>query len=92
MFISVGYSCGIFYALCFSSNSEQFFVGKFIVSYLSICGEKEYYLACACEEVYMPPSAYVGLYGLTVQSSFLGGNLTMSSVRLKYMKMENMSF
>lgn len=49
--------------------------GKFIVSYVPVCGEKEYYLACACGEVYMPPSAYVGLYGLTVQSSFLGGVL-----------------
>ncbi|ONK69416.1 uncharacterized protein A4U43_C05F22630 [Asparagus officinalis] len=49
--------------------------GKFIVSYVPLCGEKEYYLACACGEVYMPPSAYVGLYGLAVQSSFLGGVL-----------------
>uniref|UniRef100_A0A1D1Z4I2 Protease 4 n=1 Tax=Anthurium amnicola TaxID=1678845 RepID=A0A1D1Z4I2_9ARAE len=47
--------------------------GKFIVSYLPICGEKEYYLACACEELYLPPSAYVALYGLTVQASFLRG-------------------
>ncbi|XP_064939010.1 serine protease SPPA, chloroplastic-like isoform X2 [Musa acuminata AAA Group] len=47
--------------------------GKFIVSHVTICGEKEYYLACACGEVYVPPSAYVALYGLTVQSSFLGG-------------------
>ncbi|XP_073010408.1 serine protease SPPA, chloroplastic [Typha latifolia] len=49
--------------------------GKFIVSYMPICGEKEYYLACACGESYVPPSAYVALFGLTVQSSFLGGVL-----------------
>lgn len=49
--------------------------GKFVVCYVPVCGEKEYYLASACGEVYMPPSAYVGLYGLTVQSSFLGGVL-----------------
>ncbi|KAJ6814345.1 serine protease SPPA, chloroplastic [Iris pallida] len=49
--------------------------GKFIVSYVPICAEKEYYLACACGEVYAPPSAYVGLYGLSVQSTFLGGVL-----------------
>ncbi|KAI0518724.1 hypothetical protein KFK09_006160 [Dendrobium nobile] len=49
--------------------------GKFTVSYIPICGEKEYYLACACGEVYTPPSAYVALYGLTVQASFLGGVL-----------------
>ncbi|WOL17182.1 serine protease SPPA, chloroplastic-like isoform X1 [Canna indica] len=49
--------------------------GKFIVSYMPICGEKEYYLACACGELYVPPSAYIRLYGLTVQSAFLGGVL-----------------
>uniref|UniRef100_A0A803MXI2 Peptidase S49 domain-containing protein n=1 Tax=Chenopodium quinoa TaxID=63459 RepID=A0A803MXI2_CHEQI len=47
--------------------------GKFVVGYLPTCGEKEYYLASACEEVYAPPSAYFRLYGLTVQASFLGG-------------------
>lgn len=47
--------------------------GKFIVGYLTECGEKEYYLACACGELYAPPSAYFQLYGLTVQASFLGG-------------------
>ncbi|XP_043700963.1 serine protease SPPA, chloroplastic isoform X2 [Telopea speciosissima] len=47
--------------------------GKFIVGYVPACGEKEYYLACACEELYVPPSAYFALYGLTVQASFLGG-------------------
>lgn len=49
--------------------------GKFIVGYVPTCQEKEYYLACACQEIYAPPSAYFSLYGLTVQASFLGGNL-----------------
>ncbi|XP_031257305.1 serine protease SPPA, chloroplastic [Pistacia vera] len=49
--------------------------GKFIIGYVPACGEKEYYLACACEELYAPPSAYFSLYGLTVQASFLGGVL-----------------
>lgn len=49
--------------------------GKFVVGYVPVCGEKEYYLSCACEELYAPPSAYFSLYGLTVQSSFLGGVL-----------------
>ncbi|OMO63171.1 Peptidase S49, partial [Corchorus capsularis] len=49
--------------------------GKFIIAYIPACGEKEYYLACACEEIYAPPSAYFSLYGLTVQASFLGGVL-----------------
>ncbi|GAB4845333.1 hypothetical protein Ancab_038741 [Ancistrocladus abbreviatus] len=47
--------------------------GKFIMAYIPACGEKEYYLASACEELYAPPSAYFRLYGLTVQGSFLGG-------------------
>lgn len=47
------------------------------MSHVTICGEKEYYLACACGEVYVPPSAYVALYGLTVQSSFLGGKFVL---------------
>lgn len=48
--------------------------GKFIVGYVPTCQEKEYYLACACQEIYAPPSAYFSLFGLTVQASFLGGN------------------
>ncbi|KAL6633618.1 hypothetical protein ACP70R_026289 [Stipagrostis hirtigluma subsp. patula] len=49
--------------------------GKFVVSYMPVCGEKEYYLACACGELYAPPSAYVALFGLTVQQTFLRVNL-----------------
>lgn len=51
------------------------YVGKFILSYVPACGEKEYYIGSACEELYAPPSAYFQLYGLTVQASFLGGEL-----------------
>ncbi|XP_010537423.1 PREDICTED: serine protease SPPA, chloroplastic [Tarenaya hassleriana] len=47
--------------------------GKFVVGYINICGVKEYYLGCACDELYAPPSAYSFLYGLTVEASFLGG-------------------
>ncbi|KAL5724896.1 hypothetical protein ACHQM5_008103 [Ranunculus cassubicifolius] len=47
--------------------------GKFIVGYVPACGQKEYYLGSACDELYAPPSAYFSLYGLTVQASFLGG-------------------
>eukprot|EP00250_Pteridium_aquilinum_P028242 c36833_g1_i1 orf=173-2296(-) len=49
--------------------------GKFIVSYMTVGGEKEYYLARTCEELYVPPGAYVTLYGLKVQATFLGGVL-----------------
>ncbi|KAK9080369.1 hypothetical protein SSX86_000127 [Deinandra increscens subsp. villosa] len=49
--------------------------GKFIVGYAPLWGEKEYYLGCACEELYAPPSAYFSLYGLSAQAQFLGGVL-----------------
>ncbi|XP_027125102.1 serine protease SPPA, chloroplastic [Coffea arabica] len=49
--------------------------GKFIVGYAPACGEKEYYIGCACEELYAPPSAYFALFGFAVQASFLGGVL-----------------
>ncbi|KAI7985254.1 hypothetical protein LOK49_LG14G00359 [Camellia lanceoleosa] len=48
--------------------------------------EREYYLACACEELYCPPSAYFSLYGLTVQASFLGDvmKVTLANARNAY--------
>ncbi|GHP10739.1 hypothetical protein PPROV_000947000 [Pycnococcus provasolii] len=49
--------------------------GKFTVAYLEAGGEREYYVAAACEEVVCPPSAYVSLTGLSVSGTFLGGVL-----------------
>ncbi|KAK7292138.1 hypothetical protein RIF29_07860 [Crotalaria pallida] len=49
--------------------------GKLVVAYVPSCREKEYYLACACDEIYAPPSAYFSLFGLTVQASFVRGVL-----------------
>jgi hypothetical protein len=61
----------------------NYFAGKFVVGYIPICGEKEYYLGCACGELYAPPSAYVALFGLTVQQTFLRGNfLDVNDIRL----------
>ncbi len=37
--------------------------GKYLVAYMKQGGEKEYYLASACSEIYAPPSAYIGLRG-----------------------------
>lgn len=45
------------------------------MGYVPACGEKEYYIGSACEELYAPPSAYFHLYGLTVSASFLRGEL-----------------
>lgn len=54
-------------------NQVTSLLGKFIVSYVPVCREKEYYIACACGELYVPPTAYVRLYGLALQTTFLGG-------------------
>lgn len=57
------------------------FVGKFIIGYVPTCGVKEYYIGSACEELYAPPSAYVGLYGFLVQASFLSGeSVTLGNI------------
>lgn len=49
--------------------------GKLLVGYMTVGGEKEYYLGRTCEELYLPPGAYLTLYGLKVQATFLGGVL-----------------
>ena len=41
--------------------------GKFAVAYMEAAGEKEYYLASACGEVYVAPSAQFFLKGFSVQ-------------------------
>ncbi|XP_076937295.1 serine protease SPPA, chloroplastic-like, partial [Bidens hawaiensis] len=49
--------------------------GKFIIGYAPEWHEKEYYIGCACDELYAPPSAYFSLYGLTARAIFYGGVL-----------------
>ncbi|CAK7323177.1 unnamed protein product [Dovyalis caffra] len=63
--------------------------GKFVVAYVPACREKEYFLASACDDLYLPPSAYFSLYGLTVQAAFLaelfhmlGMNCTITSLAI----------
>lgn len=60
--------------------------GKFIVAYTPVCREKEYYIGCCCEELYAPPSAYFSLYGLNIQSSFLGGVLAKVGIEPQVQK------
>jgi protease-4 len=43
--------------------------GKFSLAYLSSGGEKEYFLASACAEVFVPPSASLSLRGLAVSGA-----------------------
>eukprot|EP00850_Spirogloea_muscicola_P000544 SM000002S05624 [mRNA] locus=s2:1185650:1189622:- [translate_table: standard] len=49
--------------------------GKPLVAHMAIGGEKEYYLAASCGELYCPPAAYIALRGLKVQGQFLRGVL-----------------
>eukprot|EP00198_Chlamydomonas_reinhardtii_P001161 XP_001690496.1 signal peptide peptidase [Chlamydomonas reinhardtii] len=49
--------------------------GKYCVAYMKQAGEKEYYLATACSEMYAPPSAYLSLRGFVTGGTFLRGVL-----------------
>lgn len=54
--------------------------GKFSVAFMVRGGEKEYYLASACDEIYTPPSGNVYLRGLVVSGTFLRGALEKAGV------------
>lgn len=47
---------------------------------MEVGGEKEYYLASACPELYAAPGAYISLLGLKVQGQFLGGQSNSQAV------------
>ncbi|CAN0923477.1 Serine protease SPPA, chloroplastic [Linum grandiflorum] len=49
--------------------------GKFVVGYMIAFREKEYYLACACDELYAPAAAPFSLYGFTLETQFFRGIL-----------------
>ncbi|GAX84081.1 hypothetical protein CEUSTIGMA_g11505.t1 [Chlamydomonas eustigma] len=49
--------------------------GKFMIAYMKLGGEKEYYLASAFEDIYTPPSASLSLRGFAVTGTFLRGVL-----------------
>ncbi|KAK9824686.1 hypothetical protein WJX72_012391 [[Myrmecia] bisecta] len=49
--------------------------GKFAVCYMTTASEKEYFLASACQEVYMPSTAQLSLRGFAVSGTFLRGVL-----------------
>jgi protease-4 len=46
---------------------------KFTVAFMEVASEREFYVACACEELYVPSGAYVSLKGLSVSGTFLRG-------------------
>jgi len=48
---------------------------KFTIAYMERAGEKEYYLASAFDEIYVPPSGNLGLRGFAATGTFLRGVL-----------------
>ena len=53
---------------------------KFTMAFMELATEREFYVASSCEEVYMPPSAYVSLRGLAVSATFLRGVLETAGI------------
>jgi len=51
---------------------------------MAVGGEKEYYLASVCPELYAPPGAYISILGLKVQGQFLGGKYDVFEVSYQY--------
>ena len=49
--------------------------GKFSIAYIERGGEKEYYLACGCDQVFVPPTGGLALRGVAVAGTFLRGTL-----------------
>ena len=43
--------------------------GKFMIAFSTIAGEKEYYLASACPEIYMPPTGRLQLAGFSLSGA-----------------------
>lgn len=63
--------------------------GKFTMAYVEIAGEKEYYIASACTELYVPPSASLSLRGLSVSGTFLRGVLEKVGVEPEVRRIGN---
>ena len=45
--------------------------GKFMIASFILAGEKEYYLASACSEIYMPPTGRLQLAGFSLSGTQL---------------------
>ena len=60
--------------------------GKFSIAFMKTAGEKEYYIACACQKIYAPPSASISLRGFAVggesRQDGMGNNQICTAERL----------
>ena len=50
--------------------------GKFMIAAFTIAGEKEYYLASACPEIYMPPTGRLQLTGFSLAGERASADVT----------------
>lgn len=51
------------------------------IAFLESADNRSYYLACACDEIFIPPSGYVALRGLSAQVIFFKGLLDKIKVK-----------
>jgi protease-4 len=58
--------------------------GKPAYAHLEFCGNKEYYLATACDKVYALPTALVGVSGLLAEVTFLRRTLDKLGVEAQF--------
>jgi protease-4 len=58
--------------------------GKPAYAHLEFCGNKEYYLASACDKIYALPSALVEVTGLRSEVSFFKGTLDKIGVQAQF--------
>ena len=55
--------------------------GKTVVCYMESVGNREYFLASACDRIAMSPSGYLGLVGLRMEIPFIKGTLDKLGIR-----------
>ena len=58
--------------------------GKPAYAHLEFCGNKEYYLATACDKIYAIPSAIIDVTGLRSEVSFFKGTLDKIGVEAQF--------
>jgi protease-4 len=58
--------------------------GKPAYAHLEFCGNKEYYLATACDKVYAVPTALLDVSGLSAEVTFLRGTLDKVGVEAQF--------
>ncbi len=58
--------------------------GKPAYAHLEFCGNKEYYLATACDKIYAVPTGLLDVTGLSSETTFLRGSLDKLGVQAQF--------